>query len=275
MPRGTRTCALDTASSTSSDRRWDGRVRLRPSRDAASPRREPRSPRHRERVRRARAGEASSRRQGRDIVHLEIGEPDFETPAHVAEAGVRGDPRRVRRTTARRRGCRSCARRPRRTSRARAAWTSTPGACSSAPARKPFLFFTVLATCGPGDEVIYPDPGFPIYESAIRFVGRDARAAAAARGARLQLRSGRARGALTPRTRLVILNSPHNPTGGVIPRGRPGGSPSGVARDTGAGSCPTRSTPASPTTPSAVDRVAAGDARAHGARSTGSRRRSR
>ena len=81
---------------------------------------------------------------------------------------------------------------------------------------KPFLFFTVLATCGPGDEVIYPDPGFPIYESAVRFAG--------ATPVPLPLREERGfsfdpaelEQLLSERTRLVILNAPQNPTGGVI-----------------------------------------------------------
>jgi aspartate/methionine/tyrosine aminotransferase len=81
---------------------------------------------------------------------------------------------------------------------------------------KPFLFFTVLATCGPGDEVIYPDPGFPIYESAVRFAG--------AIPVPLPLREERGfsfdpaelEHRLSERTRLVILNAPQNPTGGII-----------------------------------------------------------
>jgi aspartate aminotransferase len=82
---------------------------------------------------------------------------------------------------------------------------------------KPFLLFTVLATSGPGDEVVYPDPGFPIYESAVRFAG--------ATPVPLPLREDRGfsfdpaelESLLTERTRLVILNAPQNPTGGVIP----------------------------------------------------------
>jgi aspartate/methionine/tyrosine aminotransferase len=81
---------------------------------------------------------------------------------------------------------------------------------------KPFLFFTILAVCDPGDEVIYPDPGFPIYESAIRWSG--------AVPVALPLREERdfafdladLEKRLTPRTKLVILNSPHNPTGGAL-----------------------------------------------------------
>ena len=82
---------------------------------------------------------------------------------------------------------------------------------------KPFLFYTVLATCDPGDEVVYPDLGFPIYESAIRFTG--------ATPVPLPLHEERGfsfdliepERLLSDRTRLVILNAPQNPTGGVIP----------------------------------------------------------
>ena len=110
-------------------------------------------------------------RQGRDVIHLEIGEPDFETPPHVAEAGIAAHPRRADAllpdggpARAARGGCRLPERR-------RAASPVAPESVLVANGAKPFLFFTVLATCGPGDEVIYPDPGFPIYESAIRFAG--------------------------------------------------------------------------------------------------------
>jgi aspartate aminotransferase len=82
---------------------------------------------------------------------------------------------------------------------------------------KPFLFFTILAVCEPGDEIVYPDPGFPIYESAIRWAGGTP--------VPLPLREERdfsfavddLEARLSQRTKLVILNSPHNPTGGVSP----------------------------------------------------------
>lgn len=155
-------------------------------------------------------------RLGRSIVHLEIGEPDFPTPAHVVEAAV----------DALRRG--------------ETHYTPSAGlpefreaiatdfirsrAINVSPDRvlisngaKPLLFFTVLAVCDPGDEVIYPDPGFPIYESAIRWAGgvpvplplRDELDF----GFALEDLSER----LSARTKLVILNSPNNPTGGVTP----------------------------------------------------------
>ncbi len=154
-------------------------------------------------------------RAGREIVHLEIGEPDFATPEHIVEAAVRalrhgethytptlglGELRE-----------------------AAAAYLGRDRGLSIGPERvivangaKPLVLFTILACANAGDEVIYPDPGFPIYESVISWSG--------AVPVALPLREERGfsfdpeelRLALTPRTRLVILNSPHNPTGSVV-----------------------------------------------------------
>jgi aspartate aminotransferase len=162
---------------------------------------------------RARALEAT----GKDVIHLEIGEPDFETPPHVTEAGI----------AALRAGETHYCQTPglpvlRRAAAAELATTRgvpiDPENVLVANGAKPFLFFTVLATCGPGDEVIYPDPGFPIYESAVRFAG--------ATPVPLPLREERGfsfdpdelESLLGERTSLVILNAPQNPTGGVIPQ---------------------------------------------------------
>ena len=139
---------------------------------------------------RARALEAT----GRDVIHLEIGEPDFETPPHVAEAGI----------AAIRAGethyCQTAGLPVLREAAAASLAASRgvdvdPAHVLVANGAKPFLFFTVLATCGPGDEVIYPDPGLPDLRVRGAIRGCDTRAAAAPRGARLQLRPGRARAA--------------------------------------------------------------------------------
>jgi aspartate aminotransferase len=155
-------------------------------------------------------------RQGRDVVHLEIGEPDFETPAHVVEAAY--DALRAGETHY----CPSAGiaefRQVAAAYLSRTRGVEIPGErVLVGTGAKPFLFFTVLAVCDPGDEVIYPDPGFPIYESAIRWVG--------ATPVPLPLLEDRDFGfdpadlaaRISPRTRLVILNSPQNPTGGVVP----------------------------------------------------------
>ena len=157
-------------------------------------------------------------RQGRDIVHLEIGEPDFETPAHVAEAGI----------AAIRAGethyCPSAGIAELR--EAAAAYLSASRGVDVSPANvlvatgaKPFLFFTILAVCDPGDEVIYPDPGFPIYESAISWAGATPVPLPLHEERDFTFDLAELERALSPRTRLVILNSPQNPTGGVIPAG--------------------------------------------------------
>jgi len=161
---------------------------------------------------RARALEA----KGRNIVHLEIGEPDFPTPAHVIEAAKRaldegwthygptqGLPELREAIAA-------------HVSRTRAINVG-PQHVSVVPGGKPIIFFPMIALLEPGDEVIYPNPGFPIYESMIRFLG--------ARPVPIPLKEERGfsfdldrlRDSLSDRTKMVILNSPQNPTGGVIP----------------------------------------------------------
>jgi aspartate/methionine/tyrosine aminotransferase len=163
---------------------------------------------------RARALEA----RGRRVVHLEIGEPDFATPAHVVEAAVKalrdGETHYcpapglsvLREVCAehlsRRRGL-----------------GIDPARVLVAPGAKPFLFFGVLATCEPGDEVIYPNPGFPIYESVIRYAGATPVPLPLREEAGFAFSAADLGERLSARTRLVILNSPGNPTGGVVERG--------------------------------------------------------
>ena len=152
---------------------------------------------------------------GRDIIHLEIGEPDFPTlPSIVAAAQValedgwthygpsQGYPelrQAIAEQVSSSRGIRV-----------------TPEQIVVVPGAKPILFFTMLALLEPGDEVLYPNPGFPIYESMIRYLGAQPRPLrlSEARGFSLDLNS--LADLLSDRTRLLILNSPHNPTGGVI-----------------------------------------------------------
>ena len=162
---------------------------------------------------RARALEA----QGRSVVHLEIGEPDFDTPGHVIAAAQQaletgythygpgvGLPElreAVSRYLLRWRGI-----------------EVSPERVVITPGGKPVMFFAITALVDPGDEVIYPNPGYPIYESMARFVG--------ARCVPMRLREERHfrldpdefRSLVTDRTRLIILNSPHNPTGSVLTR---------------------------------------------------------
>ncbi len=154
-------------------------------------------------------------RQGRDIVHLEIGEPDFDTPGNIIDAAKRaldagfthygpspGLPELrevIARHIADTRGI-----------------EVGPENVVVTPGGKPIMYFGITALCGPGDEVLYPDPGFPIYESVIEFVGATPvpLALRAENDFRLDLDELNAK--LTPRTKLLILNSPQNPTGGVL-----------------------------------------------------------
>jgi len=160
---------------------------------------------------RARALEA----QGRDIVHLEIGEPDFDTPGNIVEAGVdalRGGWTHYGPSPGLPALREAVAEDVGRTRHVRV----EPEEVVIVPGGKPIIFFTILALVEEGDEVIYPNPGFPIYESMIEFL--DARAIP------IRLREERAFGfdvndlasRISDRTKLIILNSPHNPTGGVL-----------------------------------------------------------
>ncbi len=156
-------------------------------------------------------------RSGRDGVHREIGEPDFPTPPHAAEAAFAA-------IRAGETGYGPAPGLPELREAAAAELSRTRGVAID-PARvivangaKPFLLFTVLATCEPGDEVIHPDPGFPIYESAIRFAGATPVPLVLREADDFAFSVDELAACLTPRTKLVILNSPHNPTGGVLDR---------------------------------------------------------
>jgi aspartate aminotransferase len=156
-------------------------------------------------------------RAGRDVVHLEIGEPDFPTPPHVAEAAFAA-------IRAGETGYCPAPGLPELREAAAAELSRTRGV-PIAPERvlvangaKPFLFFGVLATCEPGDEVLYPDPGFPIYESAIRFAGATPVPLTLRERDDFAFSVDELAARLTERTKLVILNSPQNPTGGVLAR---------------------------------------------------------
>jgi len=99
----------------------------------------------------------------------------------------------------------------------------TPEQVIVTPGGKPIIFFTLLACAQAGDEVIYPNPGFPIYESMINFVGATPVPIPLLEGAHFSFDMERFEASLSPRTKLIILNSPHNPTGGIM-------SPSDVER---------------------------------------------
>ena len=154
--------------------------------------------------------------QGHDIIHLEIGEPDFPTPRHIVDAAKQaldegwthyGPPQglpELRQAIAS------------YISRTRGIRVGPEQVCV-VPGGKPIIFFPMMALLEPGDEVIYPNPGFPIYESMINFLGAKPVPIPLVeeRGFSFDLNLLRAR--LSAKTKMLILNSPHNPTGGVIP----------------------------------------------------------
>jgi aspartate/methionine/tyrosine aminotransferase len=162
---------------------------------------------------RARALEA----QGRSVIHLEIGEPDFATPDHIKEAAVRALRDGYTHYTPAAGLLEAREAIAEDVSQSRGI-SVHPDQVLITPGAKPVMFFTMLALLNAGDEVIYPDPGFPIYESIARFL--DARPVPWVLREDREFRADpeELRALVTPRTRLIILNSPHNPTAGVLSR---------------------------------------------------------
>jgi aspartate aminotransferase len=162
---------------------------------------------------RARALEA----QGREIIHLEIGEPDFDTPSNIIEtagtamregkthyspsAGIPELRRAIAEYTAETRGVKV-----------------TPEQVVVTPGAKPIMFFAILALVEAGDEVLYPNPGFPIYESMINFVGAKPVPLVLEEERGFRFDVSQLRKKVSPRTRLLIMNTPQNPTGGMLTR---------------------------------------------------------
>ena len=160
---------------------------------------------------RAKALEATGKR----VIHLEIGEPDFDTAPHIVEAAAKalkdgqthycpapGIP-----------ALREAAAHHLSTHRG---LDVHPDSIVVTPGAKPFLFFGILATCNPGDEVIYPNPGFPIYESAIRWAGATPVPLPLTEETDFAFTAEDLRSRMSSKTKMVILNSPANPTGGYI-----------------------------------------------------------
>ena len=155
--------------------------------------------------------------EGRDIINLGIGQPDFQTPDHIVEAAVKAlrdghhgytpangiAPLRqaVATDIAEHRGV-----------------TIDPDHVMIVPGGKVTMFFAILMFGDAHTEIIYPNPGFPIYESAINFTGARAVPMALHEDTGFSFRANEVLDLITQKTRLIILNSPANPTGGVVPR---------------------------------------------------------
>ena len=153
--------------------------------------------------------------QGRDIIHLEIGEPDFDTPSNIVDAGC----------DALRKGFTHygpsagmmelrevIAQHVSETRRVNV----TPDEVVIVPGGKPIIFFSILALAEEGDEIIYPNPGFPIYESMINYVGAKAVPIRLREELDFRLDVDELASLINDRTKLIIVNSPQNPTGGVL-----------------------------------------------------------
>ena len=161
---------------------------------------------------RARALEAT----GRDVIHLELGEPDFDTPAHISDAASRAllDDKMTHYTAA--------------TGIAplKAAlvadvkrWKgidTTPEQVVVTPGAKPIMFYAMLALINEGEEVIYPNLGFPIYESMARYVGGTPVAAPLREANDFRMDVAEVESLVTDKTRMIVTNSPHNPTGSIL-----------------------------------------------------------
>ena len=160
---------------------------------------------------RARALEA----QGRDVVHLEIGEPDFDTPDHIVEAGVRAlrDGETHYTPAAGIPALREAIASHVATTRGIG---YEPDHVVVTPGAKPIMFFSILALAGPGDEVIYPDPGFPIYGSVVNFSGATPRPLPLREERNFRFNHDELREMVSDRTQLMIINSPGNPTSGLL-----------------------------------------------------------
>ena len=153
--------------------------------------------------------------QGKEIIHLEIGEPDFPTPENVIEKGI------------------ECMK------KGMTKYTPSPGILESrqtiadyigrtrgyivdpeevvmTAGGKPIMFYSILATVNSGDEVIYPNPGFPIYESVIKFVGGKPVPIPLREENEFRMDIDEFRSLITDKTKMVIINSPQNPTGGML-----------------------------------------------------------
>src|ERR1044072_2720789 len=160
---------------------------------------------------RARALEA----QGKPIIPLEIGDPDFDTPEHIRHAagealeagythysGSPGIPE-LREAIAQYAG-------------AQRGLKFDPANVGVTPGAKPIMFYTIMALIESGDEVVYPNPGFPIYESMINFLGGTAVPLQLSERRDFRINISELESKVSSKTRLIILNSPHNPAGGVL-----------------------------------------------------------
>ncbi len=156
-------------------------------------------------------------RQGRDIIHLEIGDTDFDTPSSIVDEAY------AQLKAGQTHYCPSAGVLELR--EAACEWLRrdgrgeySPNEIVVGPGGKPFLYYTIMATAGPGDEVICPDPGFPVYESVALYAGAKPVPLPILEENNFRFTPDDLRARVTDKTRLLILNYPHNPTGGTLTR---------------------------------------------------------
>src|SRR5574341_170020 len=156
-------------------------------------------------------------RTGRSIVHLEIGEPDFDTPEHIKEAAIQAlRDGQTHYTPAA--GILEAREAVADHVEAVRKVPVDPAEVVMTPGSKPIMFFSILALVNPGDEVIYPDPGYPIYESVTKFVGGVPKALPLREENGFRIDPDELRALATPKTRLIVINTPHNPCGSTLTR---------------------------------------------------------
>ncbi|MEO9615896.1 MAG: pyridoxal phosphate-dependent aminotransferase [Nitratireductor sp.] len=155
--------------------------------------------------------------QGRDIINLGIGQPDFSTPAHIVEAAVKAL-RDGHHGYTPANGLLATREAVVRRTLAITGVEVSPEAVMIMPGGKPTMFAAILMFGEPGAEILYPDPGFPIYRSMIEFTGATPVPVPMREENGFAFSAEETLALITPRTRLLVLNSPANPTGGVTPR---------------------------------------------------------
>jgi aspartate/methionine/tyrosine aminotransferase len=159
---------------------------------------------------------AELQRQGRDIINLGIGQPDFQTPNHIVEAAVKAL-RDGHHGYTPAQGILPLREAVAAELKRRHDVEVNPDNIVIMPGGKPTMFFSILMFGEPGTEIMYPDPGFPIYRSMIEYTGAKPVPIALKEENEFAFSAEEVLAQITPRTRLIIINSPGNPTGGAVP----------------------------------------------------------
>ena len=159
---------------------------------------------------------AELQRQGNDIINLGIGQPDFQTPKHIVEAAVKAL-RDGHHGYTPAQGILPLREAVAADLRRRHGVEVDPGTVVIMPGGKPTMFFTIMMFGAPGTEIMYPDPGFPIYRSMIQYTGAKPVPIALKEENGFAFSADEVLAQITPQTRLIIINSPGNPTGGAVP----------------------------------------------------------